>query len=160
MLGILGEILDEIANNPLSYKNIRRYLCGLPRLKNYNSKSIDNALYQIRKGALIKEELRGWTLTQAGKNYIKRKQDSLQHFVFNFEKDAPKNLMVMFDIKEEQKGEREWFRWELKRGGYVMIQKSVWIGPSPLPKEFLKYIKKIGLKESVKTFKLAKGYKS
>ena len=29
-----------------------------------------------------------------------------------------------------------------KKFHYVMIQKSVWRGPSPLPKEFLDYIKK------------------
>ena len=40
-----------------------------------------------------------------------------------------------------------------------MIQKSVWVGPSPLPKEFMNYISKIGLKSTIKTFKLAKGYK-
>jgi hypothetical protein len=39
-----------------------------------------------------------------------------------------------------------------------MIQKSVWVGPSPLPKEFMDYVKEIGLKDNLKTFKLAKSY--
>jgi hypothetical protein len=39
-----------------------------------------------------------------------------------------------------------------------MIQKSVWVGPSPLPKEFLEYIEKIKIKDGLKIFKLAKGY--
>ena len=64
----------------------------------------------------------------------------------------------MFDVPEPKKAEREWLRWHLKKFNYLMIQKSVWVGPSPLPKEFLDYIKSIGLKESLKTFKLAKGY--
>jgi len=64
----------------------------------------------------------------------------------------------MFDISESKKAEREWFRWNLKKFNFIMIQKSVWVGPSPLPKEFLNYIKKIGLKESIRTFKLAKPY--
>ena len=89
---------------------------------------------------------------------MKKKEDSLEQFIFNFPKDAPKNLIVMFDIPESKKGEREWFRWHLKRGGYVMIQKSVWVGPSPLPKEFLKYLETIGLKDLIKTFKLARDY--
>ncbi len=158
MLGIINEIIDEIANNPLSYKNLRGYLRNLPRFKNYKLKSIDNALYLIRKDAFIKQELRGWIVTQAGKNYIKRKQDSLEQFVFNFSKDTPKDLLVMFDIPQEKKGEREWFRWQLKQADYVMIQKSVWVGPSPLPKEFLKYLETIGLKDLIKTFKLARDY--
>ena len=65
----------------------------------------------------------------------------------------------MFDIPVEKKGEREWFRWHLKKFGYIMIQHSVWVGPSPLPKEFLDYVKSIKLDKCIKTFKLEKPYK-
>ena len=41
-----------------------------------------------------------------------------------------------------------------------MIQRSVWVGPSPLPKEFMEYLKSIGLKDTIKTFKLEKGFTS
>ena len=75
-----------------------------------------------------------------------------------FEKNAPKNLVVMYDVPENMKKERDWFRRHLIKFGYVMIQRSVWVGPSPLPKEFLDYIKAIGLKDHLKTFKLAKPY--
>jgi len=111
---------------------------------------------------LIKEKLvgdcDGLYITPKGINYIKRKIDSLQQFDFQFDKDAPKNLIVMFDVPEPKKAEREWLRWHLKKFNYAMIQKSVWVGPSPLPKEFLDYIKSIGLREDLKTFKLARGY--
>lgn len=62
----------------------------------------------------------------------------------------------MFDIPEEKKAEREWFRFHLKRFGFEMIQRSVWVGPAPLPKEFLVYLEEIDLKSCIKTFKLAK----
>ena len=97
-------------------------------------------------------------MTLKGQKYIRRKIDSLQQFYFNFDKNAPKNLIVMFDVPETKKAEREWLRWHLKKFNYIMIQKSVWVGPSPLPKEFLDYIEKIKIKEGFKTFKLAKGY--
>ena len=76
----------------------------------------------------------------------------------SFSENTPKNLLVMYDIPEDKKPEREWFRRHLIKFGYVMIQRSVWVGPSPLPKDFLTYVKKIGLKDNLKTFKLAKGY--
>ncbi len=79
-------------------------------------------------------------------------------FPSNFKKDAPKNLIVMYDIRHELKKERDWFRRQLINYGYVMIQKSVWVGPSPLPKEFLDYLKVIKIGDSFKTFKLAKSY--
>src|SRR3989344_2562284 len=55
-----------------------------------------------------------------------------------------------------KKKERDWFRRQLKNFDYTMIQRSVWVGPSPLPKEFLDYVKAIGLRDHLKTFKLAK----
>lgn len=75
-----------------------------------------------------------------------------------FKKDAPKNLIVMYDIPHFQKKERDWFRRHLIKFGYIMIQKSVWVGPSPLPKDFLDYLKEIKIGDNFKTFKLAKSY--
>ena len=79
-------------------------------------------------------------------------------FESEFKEDAPKNLIVMYDIPHEKKKERDWFRRQLRNFDYIMIQKSVWVGPSPLPQDFLNYIKIIGLKDKLKTFKLAKSY--
>ena len=88
-----------------------------------------------------------------GKKYYQYK-----YFIFNFKNTAPKNLIVMYDIPSDKKKERDWFRRHLKKFDYIMIQKSVWVGPSPLPKEFLKYVKLIGLLSRIKTLKLAKPY--
>ena len=77
-----------------------------------------------------------------------------------FKKDSPKNLIVMYDIPHNLKKERDWFRRHLVKFGYVMIQKSVWVGPSPLPKNFLNYLKEIKIENKFKTFKLARPYNS
>ncbi|MCX6751934.1 MAG: hypothetical protein NTZ87_00310 [Candidatus Nomurabacteria bacterium] len=82
----------------------------------------------------------------------------LNSFVSQFKKDAPKNLLLMYDIPHTRKKERDWFRRQLKNFDFVMIQKSVWVGPSPLPADFVAYLKRIGLKKEFKTFKLAKSY--
>jgi len=73
-----------------------------------------------------------------------------------FNKSSPKNLLVMYDIPHELKKERDWFRRQLIKFEYIMIQKSVWIGPSPLPREFIEYLKEIKIKDKFKTFKLDK----
>lgn len=87
---------------------------------------------------------------------IKRKY--LQSFISPFSKNAPKKLLLMYDISHTMKKERDWFRRQLKNFGFIMIQKSVWVGPSPLPKDFLDYLKRIGLEKEFKTFKLEKSY--
>ena len=79
-------------------------------------------------------------------------------FDSSFKENAPKNLIVMYDIPHNLKKERDWFRRHLIKFGYIMIQKSVWVGPSPLPKNFLNYLKEIRIRDKFKTFKLAKSY--
>ena len=83
-----------------------------------------------------------------------------QHICFSFKSDKtlPKKLIIMYDISYEKRKERDWFRRHLKKLNFIMIQKSVWVGPSPLPKDFLDYVKSIGLLSQLKTFKLAKPY--
>lgn len=75
-----------------------------------------------------------------------------------FNKNSPKNLLLIYDIPEGKKKERDWFRRQLIKFDYVMIQKSVWVGPSPLPSAFLDYLKEIKIKDNFKTFKLAKSF--
>jgi DNA-binding transcriptional regulator PaaX len=87
-----------------------------------------------------------------------RKYFQYQRFIYNFKNTAPRDLIVMYDIPTEKKKEREWFRRHLQKFGYVMIQKSVWVGPSPLPRNFLDYVKKLGLLSQLRTLKLAKPY--
>jgi DNA-binding transcriptional regulator PaaX len=96
-------------------------------------------------------------LNRIKKNNRKR---NFYHTAFSssFNENSPKNLILMYDVAEEKKKERDWFRRQLKNFGYLMIQRSVWVGPSPLPKEFVDYVKEIGLQDHLKTFKLAKAY--
>ena len=87
-----------------------------------------------------------------------RKYFQYQCFIHNFKNTDPRDLIVMYDIPTEKKKEREWFRRHLQKFGYIMIQKSVWVGPSPLPNDFLSYLKKLGLLSQLRTLKLAKPY--
>ncbi len=91
---------------------------------------------------------------------IENRKKAFYHttFVSPFVEDSPKNLMVMYDIPHNLKKERDWFRRHLIKFGYAMIQKSVWVGPSPLPKNFLIYLKEIKIGDNFKTFRLAKSY--
>jgi CRISPR/Cas system-associated endoribonuclease Cas2 len=90
------------------------------------------------------------------------RQRDIYNFSFStpFADNSPKNLIVMYDIPDSLKKERDWFRRHLIKFGYTMIQRSVWVGPSPLPKQFLKYLKEIKIGDKLKTFKLAKPYNS
>ena len=152
------DILEELWNTSLSYKGMRVNVFGIPVGKNKKSAAFNTALHRLRTNEYIEEKSEKYILTTKGKKYVEKKLAKLETFDSPFRDVSVKNLLVMFDIPETRKAEREWFRWHLKRFGYVMIQKSVWVGPSPLPKKFTDYTKSIGLKNAIKTIKLAKSY--
>ena len=101
------------------------------------------------------------TTGEKHKNFSNKKSKRSYHktFISPFAKNSPKNLIVMYDIPKDKNVERDWFRRQLQNFGYIMVQRSVWVGPSPLPKRFTSYLKSIELKDKLKTFKLAKPYK-
>ncbi len=157
-MSLVFEILKELNHKSFSYKGVSVNFFGIPKFKRYSQNSLSGTLSRLYKEGFVENIDERLKLTLRGQKYIKRKFDSLKQFNCVFERDAPKNLIVMFDIPETKKAEREWLRWHLKKFHYSMIQKSVWVGPSPLPKEFLNYIELIKIKDGLKTFKLAKGY--
>ncbi len=110
-----------------------------------------NTYARLKKKAFLTYEADTMVVTEKGKQYLKRRAVRLPTFEATKSKERP-DLIVMFDIPEDRKSEREWFRIHLKRFGYTMIQKSVWFGPSPLPQEFVAYLYSIGLENNIRTF--------
>jgi len=156
----LSEKILELLCEPKSrYKGISVNIFGLPTFKSYKKQSIRNSFSELKKDGYILIGEDNARVSNRGRKYIERKIDSLNQFYSPFKEDAPKDLIIMYDIPQERKAEREWFRFHLRKFNYEMIQKSVWVGPSPLPKEFINYVKSIHLGKAVKILKLAKSYK-
>ena len=151
------EILEHLWNTHLYYGRIRINMFGIPRPWKHKEGSYRSTMSRLHKKGFIKNEFGKWMITKSGKEYF-QKNKKLLNFNSFFEKNSPKNLLLMFDVPESRQNERKWLRQHLKKFKYSMIQKSVWVGPSPLPKEFIDYTKKIKLKDTIKTFKLEKGY--
>ena len=47
-------------------------------------------------------------------------------------------MIVIYDIPEKMRRERDWLRSELRVLDFKQIQLSAWLGPAPLPREFIK----------------------
>lgn len=157
-MSITKEILEVLWNTEIKYKGMRVNIFGIPNFKKYSSRSIRTTIDRLKRKNIIEKELSGIILSKYGKEYARKKMDSLKQFSKSGNISKDRNLLVMFDVPTERKPEREWLRWHLKKFDYIMVQKSVWVGPSPLPKEFKDYIKEIKLNKCIKTFKLAKSY--
>jgi len=158
-MSMINEILRELWESEHSYKGMRVNIFGIPKFKKYNKKSLQITVDRLNKKGIIEKELKEIVLSKYGKEYVKRKFNSLKQFDKPDKISSKRDLLLMFDVPTEKKAHREWLRWHLKKFNYVLIQKSVWVGPSPLPKEFNDYLKEIKLNNCIKTFKLEKPYK-
>lgn len=156
-MSLVLEILEGLWNTTLYYKGMRVNVFGVHRP--WKKTSYQSTLTRLHRKGYIEKKNNKWTITKSGKKYLQQTSKIPASFESPFSKTSPRNLIVMFDVPEARKAERKWLWQHLKRFNYIMVQKSVWVGPSPLPKNFKDFTKEIGLDKCIKTFKLAKPYK-
>lgn len=156
---ILQYLSDNKGKHVIKYKGMRVGFLGLPDFKYFKYQTLANRCSELKNRGYIKEANGDYFITYKGEEFLnKNTKDKFMKFISEKTDKDPKDLLLLYDIPENKKSEREWFRRELRNFNFVMIQRSVWVGPSPLPKEFTAYLKSLGLKDMIKTFKLAKGY--
>jgi DNA-binding transcriptional regulator PaaX len=59
---------------------------------------------------------------------------------------------MIFDIPERERKKRDWIRSQLVSFGFEPLQKSVWSGGSPLPKNFIEDIEIMNLDHCIHIF--------
>lgn len=155
-MSIALEILKEMYNKELNYKGYRCNIFGIPKLSAYEKRALRLMINRLKKLGYILGINDEYQITELGKKYVEKKNKTLKQFKSPFNKNSPRNLILTFDIPEPRKYERDWLRLQLKNFEYKLIQRSVWFGPSPLPKDFIKYLKEIKLTKYIKTFRLTK----
>ena len=62
--------------------------------------------------------------------------------------------MVIFDIPEDSRSERNKLRSLLKDNGFKQIQKSVFVNPWPLNREAITYLQETGLDKFIRVFRI------
>jgi len=155
------EVLEYLSKKKptLKYKGLRVNLFGLPDFKYYKYQTFANRLSILRKKDFVKMMPGGeYIITTKGTLFLEKQKNILKKFKTDKNENSPKDLLIVYDIEENRKKERDWFRFHLKKFHFIMIQRSVWVGPSPLPKEFSDYLKEIKLGDNFKKFKLSRGY--
>lgn len=153
-------LVDYLIAMLASGKNIKRYyeIIRKREISRYKKESVSVALSRLNKKGYLKKSAGGWSLTSSGKIYY-NKTILLSYIESPFNKKSEIKTIVSFDIPGPQRHIRDWLRNQLKIFGYKMIQQSLWAGPGPLPKEFLKRLKKLKIHENIKVFALSREYK-
>lgn len=152
-------LLAFISGNQFSYRQLSEN--GTRPTKNsrgfdfaeFKKQTLKTTLSRLKSRGLLENKNKVWKITQKGRDYIKNDTAFKKICCLKQSSRGSKNMIIIFDIPEFHRKKRDWLRIELVSLGFSMLQKSVWFGPSPLPKEFIEYASEINVLSYMKFFK-------
>ena len=159
----LGEdLLIILSSYSGGYRLMRRRIMGDTRPARFKSfkratdASVRVTLSRLKQRGLIENKNGLWKITERGikrlasgifrKSHTRRKKSGNKNI------SNSRHLIIAFDIPEAQRGKRDWLRIELHCLGFKMLQKSLWFGPAPLPREFILAVKELHIMQFMKFF--------
>ncbi|MBP6925455.1 MAG: hypothetical protein KBC22_00115 [Candidatus Pacebacteria bacterium] len=144
-------LLAYLKSNKANYKELRKLLHGQGDAgENFEDQSIRNTLSRLKKRGLLSYENGEWNITQKGKIFNDKQEQPLRFFKRVREKSKEQKVICMFDIPEDNRYKRDWLRAQLELLDFTLLQQSVWIGPAPIPKDFVMYLKTIHILEHIR----------
>ncbi len=142
------EILYFLMTTRSSSKIIHAAFTG-----DFSKKQFSTKLSKLKQlGYIEVDDVGVFTITNQGKEFIHRKT-KYKYFDSPFTEKSKKDLLIIFDVPEKERSKRDWLRYQLKQFHFEQIQQSVWHGPSPLPKSFMKYLEELKIRDNIKLFK-------
>lgn len=127
-----------------------RSLLGLDQKHRFQRDTFASLLSRLQRQGLVlrtgthRHSL--WRLTRRGERYVNRRQEDQK-----VQSDGIGRL-VIFDIPEKERRKRDTVRMELIGIGFHQLQKSVWYGEHPLPRDFVTLIDTLSLQRCVHIF--------
>ncbi len=123
-------------------------------------RSFHNFLYRLKKDGLITKMDRNkktfFKLSPRGKEILQKLRSVILPSAKHENKEENTLKIVIFDIPEKEKNKRDWLRSALKNLDFNMIQKSVWMGKSKLPEEFIRDLGQLNILSYVEIFAITK----
>ena len=146
--------IDSFFPKKYAYSNLSRKIFNLDD-ENFNRDKLSRSLSKLQQHGLIQrmgsKKKSKWNITKLGQQFVEDARTT---------KIKPKEdgilRIIMFDIPEKYAVKRRWLRRELLYLNYKILQKSVWIGKTPVPKEFLKNINILNLQKNINIFIVSK----
>lgn len=153
----LGTTVNVILAILMSNHSSKRYRSVLDALEKeqFSKGTIRVSLNRLRSKGYIEKSNSKWKITNTGRKYFKHKH-LVTYLTSPFNDAHPKNTIISFDIPERDRAIRNWLRNQIKIYGFKKLQQSLWIGPGPLPKDFLFRLKELHIEGNIKIFKVLK----
>lgn len=161
------EIFFFLAQSPGNYRDLRRRMSGNlyfeEQLQAKFAKRKEQArqeralritLSKLKARGLVKNNDHLWQLTDTGLAWFKKYSLFKKHFALSPSPKSKRKMIIAFDIPENQRRSRDWLRIELISLKFKMLQKSVWLGPAPLPKGFVDHLKNMDIFPYLKFFEV------
>lgn len=152
----LASTLDGKSGSKIIWNIVRDYQrkkARTEKLMGYDTMKV--TLHRLQKDGLVKKDgFRLWKITKEGMERAQMMGTGIP--MPSAAKRAERNTIVMFDVPEKQEKKRRYLRAELVALGFELLQKSVWIGGGPLPKEFIEYLRQMRLLPHVHIFSINK----
>jgi hypothetical protein len=154
-----GQVIPGPLIKPPSF-NYRLYLKDYAKLsgifnRKYRKQKIYQFIHYLRRYGYLKtknfEKYKVFVLTPKGIEKVLRVK-----FTSSPKTKSDKWLMVIFDVPEDKRKQRDQFRRMLKLLGYQQLQKSIWISPYNVISETKNLIKLFDLERFVQLLTLEK----
>ncbi len=164
---ISDRILILLSNHPGNYRQLRSLMLGDLYLEDQidqnkrrraEIKALENSfrvtLSRLKKNGLVKNDGHFWETTRQGKEKAKKQGQDKKHPSYPPIPKSDKKIIITFDVPEAERKNRNWLRLQLLHLNFKLLQKSVWLGPAPLPKEFIEDLKYMKLIPHLKFFEV------
>jgi len=166
-LNDIGEIMGAMTGNKASsYRKLYRIAHGLNKKEHVlwsdelrEANRFRNLLYRLEQQEIIKKDkkTKQFFITKKGMSWMQKYKHFSMCSPKRYPNDKEKNLgvfVVVFDIPEKEKRKRAWIRDALRTFNFKLLQGSVWIGKSGIPKEFLEDLRLLKMIDYVHIFEI------
>lgn len=146
-----------------SYRRANKRLYGnasipaMPKSIFSNKQQFYALLSKLKKQGLVesKKSDRGifWKVTKIGFGRLANWRENRTDYEVSSDN---KLKIIAFDIPEKERRKRAWLREVLRLLGFRMLQKSLWVGKSKIPEDFLSALKRKNLIEYIHILELGK----
>ena len=139
-------ILKILLYSTLRYSDVERLVRGSSGFEKTNKATIHATLSRLKRRGFVSRTSRGWRATKRAEKYLKQIEKKLPKGNYpSFKRKKGEHIIIAYDIPEVMKEGRDWLRVELRMLSFKQMQKSVWIGPAPLPEIFIARLKEADL---------------
>ena len=164
-MSIPDELLFWLSNSPGNYSRLHERMLqhvspdfkSQSNFKKKEDQVSDNCLRatlsRLKNRGLIENQGGLWKITALGQTKLGKSRFFKKYSAVKQAKPDRK-IIIAFDIPETRKKDRNWLRIELVTLGFKKLQQSVWVGPAPLPKEFVEFLKVAKIAPFLKFFEV------